>query len=75
MKRFRQYVPWSSDAYLKPSNVGRKSRQDQQIRSGQSEEPDTVIGRHEINVASDANGGSQPSNFLAEEIRFFDSRV
>ena len=45
------------------------------MRSGQLEEPDTVMGRHEINVASDANGGSQPSNFLAEEIRFSDSRV
>ena len=42
VKRFRQYVPWLSNAFPKPSNAGRKPGQHQRIRSGQSE-PDTVI--------------------------------
>ena len=72
-ERFCQYAPSLSDAFPKPSNAGRKPGQHQRIQSGQSES-DIVIDRHEINTASDADGGSQPNNSSAEEIRFSDPR-
>ena len=63
-----------SGVFPKPSNAGRKPGKHQPIRSGQPE-PDIVIDRHEINTASDADGGSQLNNSLAEQIRFSDPRV
>ena len=74
VKRFHQYVSSLSDAFPKPSNVGRKPVQHQRIRSGQSQ-PDIVIDSHEINTVSDADGGSQSNNSSAEEIRFSDPRI
>lgn len=64
MKRFRQYVPSLNNALLKPSNTGRKH---QLIQSGQSV-TDIVIDRHEIDTASNPDGGSQENNSSAEEI-------
>ena len=70
MKRFRQYVPSLSDIFPKQSNAGRKPGQHYR-----QSEPDIMIDRYEINIANDGDGRSQPNNFSAEEIRFYDPRV